>query len=124
MPLPFPLDRIARSFREGARRKRISMAHEWPTCHAHITGWKIVDPDPSLGVSTMQQQIEATFYFMLNDEFCGGYLRSVPMARREAERFATGEPSVIVRYNPNDPDQVVVLAEDNETELAFQVVSG
>lgn len=124
MALPFPLDRISRSFREGARRKRVSMAKEWPTCLAHVTGWKIVDPDPATGASAMQQQIEASFYFMVNDDFCGGYMKSVPMTRREAERFATGEPSVVVRYNPNDLDQVVVLAEDNKDELPFGVISG
>jgi hypothetical protein len=124
MALPFPLDRLARSFREGARRKRISMARDWPKCNAHITGWKIVDPDLGSGDSSLQQQIEASYYFMLNDDICGGYFRSVPMVRREAERFAEGDATVVVRYNPNDPDQVAVLAEDNKVMLPFEIISG
>lgn len=124
MPLPFPLDRLARSFREGARRKRISMAQNWPKCNAHITGWKIVDPDPATGASAMQQQIEASFYFMVNDDISGGYVRSVPMIRREAERLMSDELKVVVRYHPTHPDQVVVLAEDNTETLPFQIISG
>jgi hypothetical protein len=124
MELPFPLDRIARSFHEGARRKRVSMARDWPKCNAHVTGWKIADADPALGAPPLQQQIEASFYFMLDDDFCGGYLHSVPMVHRDAEHFATGEPVVVVRYNPNDPDQVCVLAEDNKDVLPFEVLSG
>lgn len=124
MALPFPLDRLARSFHEGARRKRVSMAHDWPKCNAHITHWKIVDADPALGSAALQHQIEASFYFMLNDDICGGYLHSVPMVHREAERHATGEPIVIIRYNPNDPDQICVLAEDNKETLPFEVISG
>src|SRR5438309_10798554 len=102
MPLPFPLDRLARSFREGARRKRISMARDWPKCSAHVTGWKIVDADSTTGASAIQQQIEASFYFMINDDISGGYVRSVPMIRREAERLISDELPVIVRYNPAD----------------------
>ena len=113
-----------RSFRKGAHRKRIAAAHQWPTCNAKITGWKIVDADPATGASATQQQIEAAYYFMLNDDFCGGYLRSVPMTHHEAELLATGEPSVTVRYNPNDPDQVAVLAEDNAGKFPFEIISG
>ncbi len=124
MAVPFPIDRILRSFREGARRKRISLAREWPQAVGKVTGFKIVDADAASGGSAMQQQIEAAFYFMLNDDFCGGYVRSAPMTRREAERLATGEPSVVVRYNPADPDELCVLAEDNADSLPFAVISG
>lgn len=124
MGLPFPFDRLTRSFRESARRKRIVMAQGWPRCDAHITQWKIVDADPELGASAMQQQIEGSFYFVLGEDFCGGYLRSVPMVRREAERLATGDHVVVVRYNPSDPNQVCVLPEDNQGTLPFEVVAG
>lgn len=122
MPVPI-VDRILRSFREGARRKRVSMAHAWPQALAKITGFKLVEPDPATGASAMQQQIEAAFYFMLNDDICGGYVRSVPMVQREAARLATGEPNLIVRYNPSDPDELCVLAEDNAGRLPFEIIS-
>ena len=46
------------------------------------------------------------------------------MGRHEAEKLATGSPDFIVRYNPANPDEVVVLAEDNEGKLPFGIVSG
>ncbi len=46
------------------------------------------------------------------------------MGRRDAEKLAVGNPSVNVRYNPANPDQTVVLAEDNVGTLPFEVVSG
>jgi hypothetical protein len=61
---------------------------------------------------------------VLNGEYYGGYLRSVPMARREAEKLAVGSPEITARYNPANPDQAVVLAEDNSGKLPFQIVSG
>lgn len=122
MSLPI-VDRILRSFREGARRKRISMAHAWPQAIGKVTTWKVVDPDPDTGASAMQQQIEAAYYFMLNDDICGGYVRSVPMVQREAARLAHGEPNLIVRYNPTDPDELCVLAEDNKDKLPFEIIS-
>ncbi|MDP9038942.1 MAG: hypothetical protein M3O02_06655 [Acidobacteriota bacterium] len=128
MPVPI-LDRILRSFREGARRKRLSLAREWPQAAARVTGFKLVDADPATGASEVQQQevqqqIEASFYFMLNDDICGGYVRSIPMVRREAARLATGEPNLIVRYNPTDPDELCVLAEDNAGKLPFEIIAG
>jgi hypothetical protein len=124
MAIPFPIDRMLRSFRERAHRKRISLSREWPQAVAKVTGFKIVDADPASGGSAMQQQIEAAFYFMLNDDFCGGYVRSVPMTRRDAERLATGEPNLVVRDNPGDPDELCVLAEDNADSLPFALISG
>jgi hypothetical protein len=61
---------------------------------------------------------------VLNGEYYGGYLRSLPMARRETEKLAAGTPEIIARYNPDDPDQAVVIAEDNSGKLPFQIVSG
>jgi hypothetical protein len=46
------------------------------------------------------------------------------MGRHEAEKRGVGSPTVNVRYNPANPDQTVVLAEDNAGTLAFDVVSG
>lgn len=124
MSAPSPFERILRPFREGARRKRIGTAHGWPQAGAKITHWKIVEADPASGGSAMQRQIEATFYFMLNDDICGGYVRSIPMVEREAARLASGEATLIVRYNPSDPDELCVLAEDNAGKFPFDVISG
>jgi hypothetical protein len=46
------------------------------------------------------------------------------MPHREAEKHATGSPDLIVRYNPANPDQTVVLAQDNRGKLPFELASG
>jgi len=45
------------------------------------------------------------------------------MGRKEAEKLAVGNPAVNVRYDPANPDKVVVLVEDNPS-LDFKIVSG
>jgi len=46
------------------------------------------------------------------------------MPHREAEQLATGSPSLTVRYNPSNPDQTAVLADDNRGQLPFDIISG
>jgi hypothetical protein len=109
----FLIDSIRRTFRERARNKRVLAAAAWPQVTAHINNWKILPVGNASDSFTNTDYIEAGFHFTLNGEFYGGYVNSVPMPHREAEKHATGTPNLVVRYNPADPDQTVVLAEDN-----------
>ena len=120
----FLIDSIQRSLRERARRKRVQLAAGWPQARAHINLWKVLPAGDTTESFAKTDFIEAGFHFVLNGEFYGGYVRSVPMGRREAEKLAVGDAEVTVRYNPDNPDQTVVLAEDNAGKLPFEVVSG
>ena len=55
----------------------------------------------------------------MNGEYYGGYLRSVALTFHEAETKAKGSPKVNIRYNPANPDETAVLAEDNVGNLPF-----
>jgi hypothetical protein len=119
----FMIDSIRRSLRESARKKRVQLAAGWPQARAEINSWKILPAGDEAESFTQSDFLEAGFSFVLNGEYYGGYLRSVAMGRKEAEKLGVGSPAVNVRYNATNPDQVVVLAEDN-TGLPFAVVSG
>jgi len=111
-------------FHERARKKRVMLAAGWPQAKAEIDIWKILPAGDAAESFTQTDVIEATFHFTLNGEYYGGYVRSVAMGRKEAERVAVGSPAVNVRYNPANPDEVVVLAEDNIGVLPFDVIPG
>jgi hypothetical protein len=120
----FFIDSIRRALRERARTKRVQAAASWPQITAHINSWKIQPAGDASDSFTNTNYIEAGFHFTLNGEFYGGYANSVPMPHREAEKLASGSPNLTVRYNPANPDQTVVLAEDNRDKLLFEVISG
>jgi hypothetical protein len=119
----FLIDPIRRAMRESARKKRVRLAANWPQVTAKINLWKVLPVEDETESFAQTDFIEGGFSFLLNGEYYGGYVRSIPMGRHQAEKQATGEPSVIVRYNPANPDQTVVLAEDNGG-LPFEVISG
>ncbi len=60
----------------------------------------------------------------MNGEYYGGYLRSVAMGLHEAETKAQGSPKVNIRYNPANPDETAVFAEDNAGTFPFAIYSG
>ncbi|HKO17445.1 MAG TPA: DUF3592 domain-containing protein [Acidobacteriaceae bacterium] len=120
----FFIDSIRRALRERARKKRVQVAANWPQATAHINSWKILPVGDASDSFTNTDYIEAAFHFTLNGEFYGGYANSIPMPHREAEKHAIGSPDLTVRYNPANPDQTVVLAEDNRGKLPFELVSG
>ena len=122
--MAFPIDSIRRSLRESARKKRVRLAAGGPQTTAKGNLWKVLPAGDESESFTQTDFIEGGFSFLLNGEYYGGYLRSVAMGRREAEKLAVGSPSVNVRYNPANPDEAVVLAEDNAGTLPFEVVSG
>ena len=117
------IDSIRRSLRESARTQRVQLATAWPQARAEINSWKILPVGDEAESFTQSDFLEAGFSFVLNGEYYGGYLRSTAMGRKEAEKLGVGSPAVNVRYNPANPDQVVVLVEDN-SGLPFSIVSG
>ena len=119
-----PIDAIRRAVAERARKKRVQLAAGWPQATAHINGWKVLPAGDAAKSFTQSDYIEARFHFHLNGEYYGGYARSVPMGRRDAEKLAVGGPEINVRYNPANRDEAVVLAEDNAGKLPFEVISG
>jgi hypothetical protein len=119
----FMIDSIRRSLRESARKKRVKIAAAWPQARAEINSWKVLPVGEEAESFTQSDYIEAGFSFVLNGEYYGGYVNSVAMGRKEAEKLAVGSPAVNVRYNPTNPDKVVVLAEDNAA-FPFAIVSG
>jgi hypothetical protein len=120
----FLIGGIRRSLERRAREKKIALAKNWSMVEAEINHWQILNADDGVATTGAPFQIEAGFHFKVNGEYYGGYLRSVAMTHHEAEMKSKGEPKVNVRYNPADPDETAVLAEDNTSGLPFRVVSG
>jgi hypothetical protein len=120
----FLIDGIRRSLRHRARDKKIGLAKSWPTVQAEINHWQVLNAEEDVASMGAPYQIEAGFHFTLKGEYYGGYLRSVAMTLHEAETKGTGSPKLNVRYNPANPDETAVLAEDNVGNLPFGVVSG
>ena len=120
----FLIGGIRRSLRRSRREKKIALAKNWPMVEAEINHWQVLNADDEVATTGMPFQIEAGFHFKVNGEYYGGYLRSVAMTHHEAETKAKGEPKANVRYNPANPDETAVLAEDNRGTLPFSIVSG
>jgi hypothetical protein len=120
----FFIDGIKRSLRRKAREKKLGLARNWPTAQAEVNHWAVLNADEDVATTGTPYQIEAGFHFKMNGEYYGGYLRSVAMTHHEAETKSKGEPKVTVRYNPANPDETAVLAEDNGGNLPFGIVSG
>jgi hypothetical protein len=119
----FFIDGIRRRIQRSRLEKKLTSAAQWPTVQAEVNRWQVVNADEDAAAMGASYQIEAGFHFTLNGEYYGGYLRSVAMGLHEAETKAVGNPKVNVRYNPSNPDEVAVLAEDNGS-LPFRLVSG
>jgi Protein of unknown function (DUF3592) len=121
----FFIDGIKRSLRRRAREKKLATARNWPMVQGEVNHWQVLNADEDVATTGTPYQIEAGFHFKLSGEYYGGYLRSVAMTHHEAEMKSKGEPAVNVRYNPTNPDETAVLAEDNSSgNLPFQVISG
>lgn len=120
----FFIDGIRRSLRGRRREKKLTVAKNWPTVQAEINHWQVLNADEDVASMGASYQIEAGFHFTLNGEYYGGYLRSVAMTLHEAETKGTGSPKVNVRYNPVNPNETAVQAEDNGNNLPFRVLSG
>ena len=120
----FSIDSIRLRLQHRKLQEKLRLAQRWPIVTAQINHWSIVTADQDLASSATPYQVEASFHFTLNDEYFGGYLRSVALTHHAAEVAAKGTPTVNVRYDPANPDSTVVLAEDNVGNLPFQIISG
>ncbi|HMF65346.1 MAG TPA: DUF3592 domain-containing protein [Edaphobacter sp.] len=119
----FLFDSIRSRFRRRNLEKKLRLAHGWPIAIGEVNHWAVVDADEDAMSTATPYQIEASFHFLVGGEYFGGYFRSVGLVRREAEAMAKGSPNVNVRYDPANPDSVVVLAEDNADNLPFRIFS-
>ena len=117
------VDSIRRAIQERARKKRVELATQWPQTQATVDIWKVLSAGDAAESFTQTDLIEASFHFTINGEYYGGYLRSAAMGRKEAEKLAVGSPLINVRYNPANPDETVVIADDNGA-FPFALVSG
>ena len=117
------IESIQRSFRESRRKKKLQQAATWPKTTAEINRWTVIPADDAHASFSSNYQLEAGFHFTLNGEYYGGYVRSTPTSHSAAERAATGNPALTIRYNPSNPDETAVLAEDNLGTLPFEVLS-
>jgi hypothetical protein len=105
-------------------KKKLDLAKSWPVASGEILSWSIVDADKDAVSSGTPHQIEATYYFKLNGEYFGGHVRSVPITHSAASRIPQATPKIQVRYDSANPDNAVVLVEDNPGNLPFEIVSG
>jgi hypothetical protein len=124
MPGIFFIDAISRWVRRRNREKKLRLAAQWPLSKAEINHWQVLPADEETASMGAAYQIEAGFHFKISGEYYGGYLRSVALTHHEAESKAMGSPTVNIRYNPANPDQTAVLAQDNPDNLPFRIISG
>src|ERR1700722_34692 len=117
----FFIDGIRRGIRRRKREKKVGLAKARPPIQAEINHWEVLNADEDVATMGAPQQIEAGFHFTLNGEYYGGYLRSVALTLHEAETKAQGSPKVHIRYNPANPDETAVFAEENVGNLPFNV---
>jgi hypothetical protein len=119
----FFIDSIRLWLRRRNREKRLLSAQAWPIANGEVNHWEILGADAEASSVGALYQIEGRFHFLVNSDYFGGYLHSVALPHREAETLAKGNPTVYVRYDPANPDSVAVLAEDNENNLPFRILS-
>ena len=118
------IDAISRWAHRRNRDRKLRLAAQWPQTTAEINHWQVLTADKETASMGAAYQIEAGFHFKMNGEYYGGYLRSVALTHHEAESKAKGSPTANIRYNPANPDQTAVLAEDNPANLPFRIISG
>lgn len=109
------------------RNHRLHLAEHWPVATAKTLKPTVAHKDRCAhGEGLADSQVEVPFYFTLESGYFGGQLRSEVCSDSQARRLAASLPEdtpVAVRYNPCNPDEVAVLAEDNRDRLPFQVWS-
>jgi hypothetical protein len=120
----FFIEAISRRIRRRNREKKLQFATQWPRTQAEINHWQVLNAEQDVATTGAPYQIEAGFHFKLNGEYYGGYFRSIALTHHEAESKATGSPLISIRYNPANPDETAVFAEDNPDNLTFRVISG
>ena len=121
----FVFDAIGRMMRGRKRAERLRAAAGWPVVAAKLLESKLVMKDDLAGgLDVQDSQVEVPYYFTLPSGYFGGFVRSVACTDSEGRRIQrqlTEGMAVEVRYNPADPDEGCVLAEDNAGKLPFVV---
>ena len=116
---------IFRAVRRRGRERELQEAAGWPTTTAKLLAGNVVTRDElAEGTSAQTTQVEFQYYFSLNEEFFGGYLRSVACSDSEGRRWLRDVPEgtlVTVRYDPKDSDKTHALARDNAGKLPFAI---
>ncbi len=114
-----------RAVRKRERERDLLAAETWPTAAAKLLAGNVVQRDElAEGTVVQSTQIEFQYYFSLEDDFFGGYLRSVPCSDSEGRRWLREVPEgtvVTVRYDPADRDKTHALQRDNEGKLPFAI---
>jgi hypothetical protein len=129
--MSFLTDGISKILRRRKREQKLAAAPEWPTTQAKLLAAVIVDKDVlAEGTLAQDRQLEIPYYFSLGSGaesgLYSGYVRTVAMsdgeARRLGKQIADGT-TLMVRYNPANPDEGCVLTRDNPG-LSFNVWEG
>jgi hypothetical protein len=116
---------IFRAIRKRGRERDLLAAEAWPTVMAKLLAGNVVQRDElAEGTSVQTTQIEFQYYFSLDEDFFGGYMRSVACSDSEGRRWLREVPEgtlVTVRYDPADKDKTHALQRDNEGKLPFAI---
>ena len=124
----FLFDWFFRMRRRKKREELLAAARGWPTAEAKLLPGVLVDRDELVeGTVVQDRQVEFRYYFTLESGYFGGHVRTLPCSEGEARRLMKQVPEgtvVTVRYNPANPDEVCVLAGDNEGALVVGVWEG
>jgi hypothetical protein len=124
----FVFDSISRLLRGRRRSERLQAAAQWPTATAKLlTSTLVMKDDLADGTAVQDSQVECPYYFSIAEGYFGGHVRSVACSDSEGRRIQrslTEEMQIVVRYNPQNPDEGCVLQTDNEGTLPFTVWPG
>ncbi len=119
---------ISRAMRRRRREQKLAAASHWPIVEAKLLKGVLVDKDElAEGTLAQDRQLEFPYYFSLESGavtgIFSGYLRSASCSEGEARRLekqVMEGTTVMVRYNPENPDEGCALMRDN-ARLLFQL---
>jgi hypothetical protein len=124
----FLFDAVFRTLRGRRRQERLQTAVLWPTTIAKLLPSTLVMKDSLAGGTAVQDsQVECPYYFSITEGYFGGHVRSIACSDSEGRRIQRSlaeDMPIVVRYNPANPDEGCVLAEDNVGTLPFTVWPG
>jgi hypothetical protein len=124
----FLFDSIRNTLHRRRRKERLSAAAVWPTTAAKLLPPTLVMKDDlAEGTAVQDSQVECPYYFSIDEGYFGGHVRSVACSDSEGRRIQRAlaeEMAIIVRYNPQNPDEGCVLQTDNEGSLPFTIWPG
>lgn len=124
----FLVDAMSRMLRGRRRRERLEAAAGWPTTTAKLLPSTLVMKDDlAEGTGVQDSQVECPYYFSIAEGYFGGHVRSAACSDSEGRRIQRAlveDMPLVVRYNPQNPDEGCVLQSDNEGTLPFTVWPG